>query len=207
MPPTSINSITLFTDFLEKLRKNIVTDKDHEYYFRGHTESIEEILPKIYRINKEERIVNLVIGKGKPLRKAKITSEKALIKNEDKIFKEIILRAPQDFINENTAVERLVKMQHYGLPTRLLDITSNPLVALYFACQKIEGSKKDGEIIILKIPKNEIRFYDSDTVGILSNLARMKPDFVFPDDELLLLHEIRKDIPAFSEGIQQEDIN
>ena len=37
-------------------------------------------------------------------------------------------------------------MQHYGLPTRILDITANTLVALYFAVS--ENEDKDGVVYL-----------------------------------------------------------
>jgi hypothetical protein len=69
-----------------------------------------------------------------------------LLPSEHTIIQKLLSVAADDFAEVKSHFERLVKMQHYGSPTRLLDITSNPLVALYFACAKC--ADKDGEVIV-----------------------------------------------------------
>ena len=68
-------------------------------------------------------------------------------------YNHIIQLAPEEFSNRN-AFDILSKMQHYNIPTRLLDFTSNPLVALYFACK---DNNEDGKVEVVKG-----RFFHSD---------------------------------------------
>lgn len=47
--------------------------------------------------------------------------------------------------------------QHFGVPTRLLDFTENPLVALYFSC--IGSPKEDATVWILNEPVYNKKFF------------------------------------------------
>lgn len=91
----------------------------------------------------------------------------------------------QTFRNMSNNGERLAQMQHYGLATRLLDVSSLPLVALYFAvCDSEDDRRKDfddglvfilGSCPIFKINEHDeqllLKTANSDHLEIMSTIA------------------------------------
>ncbi len=53
-------------------------------------------------------------------------------------------RFPDSFVKHTPAL-LIANMQHYGIPTRMMDVSGNALVALYFAC---DNPEKDGQVIV-----------------------------------------------------------
>lgn len=98
------------------------------------------------------------------------------LKNNDaekEIFSELMVEAPAEFSADRLMFDKLVRAQHYGLPTRLLDVSLNPLVALYFACNEMEHHNVDGVVQLLDFNDDRVRFPDSDTISLICNLARL----------------------------------
>jgi hypothetical protein len=92
---------------------------------------------------------------------------KGLLRKEHTLIHELLLKMPEGF--SSNSFERLIKMQHYGLPTRVMDFSTNPLIALYFAC--LTDQDRDGEIVVLY---DYIERYDSREVLTLATLSEFQ---------------------------------
>ena len=149
METNEINNVSDLSRILKDLRE---PKKGHTRFFRGHGDADWQMLPGIYRA-------------------------KHLIENEDKIIKDALTYCPDDFAPSDTLFEKLVKLQHYGYSTRLLDLTTNALVALYFAAWNEQHHNKYGELMILDIPDEQIKYGDSDTVSILAAISLQPKPF------------------------------
>lgn len=93
-PDMKIGKLSTFLQHLDRLG----TDGQRLRYFRGHSKQSFQLKPSIFR-------------------------NSGWIDNEATMLKELILRCPNEFAGRPTTFQCLVKMQHYGLPTRLLDVT------------------------------------------------------------------------------------
>lgn len=165
-----IRTIKSFPELYDVLIKvNSDSNSELQYFFRGHSKNTFKPIPSIFRDGN--------------------------IKYESRMFHEAIRRNPVDFVGTMSTFDQLVKMQHYELPTRLLDITTNPLVALYFACK--EYKDEDGELLIYPMMREQIKYYDSDSVCVLSNLAKLSSNFIFTKDKDYLVYDIQQDKPNF----------
>ena len=168
--PSNEKCVRSFSEFYNAL-KEMCGNKDSElrYFFRGHSDEEYKIIPSIFR--------------------------NGIIKYENIMFHEAIRNKAEQFSENMSTFDKLVKMQHYELPTRLLDITTNPLVALFFACKG--NNTKNGVVLIFPMLSEQIKYYDSDSVSILSNLAKRPNDFRFSTDKETLVYDIKQDKPNF----------
>lgn len=93
------------------------------------------------------------------------------LKKEHEFYREMQRFNDQEFSVDRTAFDKLSRMQHYNTPTRMLDISEDLMSALYFALE----NKKDDEpaiLYIFEIDKQKIKYYDSDVVSVIANLAK-----------------------------------
>ena len=137
----TVRQIRNLTDFIEV----IVDQQRHENLsicYRGHVQENWKIEPYLFRTNK-------------------------ILSTETTVLKSAIALQPSSFINDMTMFERLVRVQHSSLPTRLLDVSWNPLIALYFCVRS--NFDHNGEVIVLACESQIVHYFDSNIVSCIAN--------------------------------------
>ncbi len=102
-----------------------------------------------------------------------------MLPHEAELINAAYTRNPDDFRKLTTDFEKLAKLQHYGLPTRLLDVTENPSGGTVFACQNNQEKKiTDGKTTLLPPTDGEIYYkrdygksYSDIEIKVLAYLA------------------------------------
>lgn len=167
-----VSSVHEFLNNMEEIRDNN-KDTGKTWYFRGVEESTQLLpssaLPPNYagkKLNVDPDI------------------EKKILKRFKRFAYPYIGSIQNDW-------EALFLARHYGLPTRILDWSSNPLVSLYFACSYTNEFERAGALWGIIRTVNEE--FDIDVLNKDSN-----PFSLFPDDEYEGLPAIKLILPVYN---------
>ena len=188
----NIKNVTDFIVNIISLNKN----DSHIKFYRGHSNSQYKLEPSLFRKS--------------------MNGSYQYLENEDTIYNELLTQNYGEFNSDNSTFDRLVRMQHFSLPTRLLDISTNPLIALYFACKGNEDTS--GDVILIEVPKQKVKYFDSDTATCIANLCKLtfkdkeslsvgKSDANYSNAKKKFYHYIKDDKPYFQEIIKKGSIN
>lgn len=151
-------------DYIEFLSK-IKTSFVNPVFFRGQNNANFLLTPNCLRVNP---------------------------KNEHLMIEAFTRKFFDELNKYQSSMEKLVVMQHFQLPTRCLDISESPLMALYFACSHMKKFRTKiikpeeenwGEIIIFQEPSEKdakpekLKSIESSNVSVIANTVYMEDDF------------------------------
>lgn len=162
-PEYIANSLSEYLDII----KDLSEQSKGECFYRGESQNYQKgcCNPSLFRNNKEDY--------------------------EKELFYSALTKAPYEF-DGLSSLDILAKMQHYGVPTRLLDVTTNPLCALFFAVF-VENHIKDN--FYAKNSENSFPYFDvNDLDGCVYFFGNQeKPGcLTFDSDRALLLSNLCK---------------
>lgn len=174
-----IEVLKLFNDLIKPSKSENVPDfPSHNLIFRGQSNEAWGLLPKIFRTEYQQE-------------------EKPLIDNYRRRYN----------ISGDNYLESIIDMQHYGMPTKLLDWTENILIAIYFAVGDPFNDNENAKIFIMD--SKELNYFDEEIIDKYKKLSNLLlPSF---QTDLDYSHEIKQILNEIentnsSENLALEDI-
>ncbi|WGL59783.1 FRG domain-containing protein [Pigmentibacter sp. JX0631] len=158
----------------EKKQKN-------KFYFRGQSNCSWKLIPSIFR-------------------------QECVDYDEAKLIKSVLKFKYSHFdiddIGLNTILQKTLELQHYHMPTRLLDWSENPLVALYFAA--CNDNNKDGTIFLLY----NLQEKGNEKLAKLNDFNfRLKLKISIMDNKSSILKELNNEYNKFKELFKYNNID
>jgi len=159
-----VRTIAEYLNSTYTINKKLTTmyNKSEPMLYRGHSSVDYKLESTLHRIRKYEQKVELFdylwfINQFKTNINI-VTNEnfKSIDHNELKLITKDIFNINEIKINEIKKVEKdyITFLRHYGFPSPYIDVTTNPLIALYMALEKYEEKSSTACVLILKNDSN-----------------------------------------------------
>ena len=155
-------TITSFESLQNEFRQFIFS---RNYIYRGVNNATYQLIPKIGR--------KIYLDKLDP----KLDINDALLNLENDLWDSFVkMSIPFENLRDLSPWESLATAQHYGIPTRYLDWSQNPLVATYFS---IENAKSDSAIYITDSTQFNANVLDfEDPFSITDDIMLYRPPYI-----------------------------
>lgn len=174
---TAIESIAALPDIIKRWEAKFLGDGGYPpIWYRGQANDAWDPLPGTLRPRFIETAKNVESLMPDSLRS--VVREKTINKCFERIGASFLPSV-------SSLVETYLLAQHHGLPTRLLDWTTNPLAALYFAATG--DSKHDGALYVVNprfyIPSTADEKYPADIVNVRHRCVTQTVAYLFGEAE------------------------